>query len=513
MQAKQVPWGVDSGIIVLGTAVGFPGGATQFYTKVWEAKRMELKALLSKISALGHSQYEHCLLRASADVCRVMHLLRTTDTTGVQDCLRRMHHDLLEAVETMLGKTLSQDQAEQTFLPVKMGGLGIKSPLTYQHAARLSAVAGFMRNYQTINSALPCLVEAAAPADFTHHLQHTRSLLGPEVQPLKDWNNNPSSVRLASVRECQSQGWQQRISAQLYKTWKQKGSQRDNCRKALQTPNSAAWLNATPSSYHGTRFGHNDYRLALQWWLGLPILHTMDVGSTCVKCGACLDAWGDHAVTCRANGLTLRHTTIQDWLLSTARAAGIACTKEAALPDGTRPADALFHTWRGGKPLAVDLTVVHPLRPSEPRPTPENMRGLLNREEQAKVTKYQATCDAVGWSFAPLVLHPWGGTTTKGAALLHHLCRLYAEAAHEGMTKSERVERFWQSYTSCIMKSVANQLQGTTYTGPEGPNLPQMIPLDGYGNEVPIAWAPQGAGARKRARGQEEGTTTHQPYQ
>ena len=138
----------------------------------------------------------------------------------------------------------------------------------------------------------------------------------------------------------------------------------------------------------------------------MPLVAPEEVGSKCARCGACLDAWGDNAVPCAKNGLIQRHSEIQDWLLQTARTAVVSCTKEAALPDHTRPADVLLHTWKGAGPTAVDITVVHPLRPSEPRPSPDGVRKILLREEKAKLSKYKATCRAAGWGITPLVIHP-----------------------------------------------------------------------------------------------------------
>ena len=182
--------------------------------------------------------------------------------------------------------------------------------------------------------------------------------------------------------------------------------QRDKCRLALQGPHTAAWLAEAPRAIEGTELDHSDFRLALQWWLGVPILPVEDVGERCAQCSGCLDAFGDHAVACLRNGIQKRHTNIQDWLLSTARQAGFSCTREAALPNLERPGDVLFHNWTGGKPLAVDLTVSHPLRPSEPRPTPDKVRKAMTVEEQLKNAKYTKQCASVGWSFRPLAIHP-----------------------------------------------------------------------------------------------------------
>ena len=143
-----------------------------------------------------------------------------------------------------------------------------------------------------------------------------------------------------------------------------------------------------------------------------------------------------------------------------------------------------FHNWAGGKPLAVDLTVSHPLRPSEPRPTPEKVRKAMATEEQLKSAKYNHSCATVGWTFKPLAIHPFAGVTPEGAQFLHRLARQFAENSTVRETRGERVSHFWVTFTMTVIKEVAAQLKLTTYTGPPGPVLPTLLSCDVYGNEL-----------------------------
>ena len=78
-------------------------------------------------------------------------------------------------------------------------------------------------------------------------------------------------------------------------------------------------MTGLPSATFNTEFEHCDYRLALNWQLGLPLLPADTMGERCAQCGLCLDAFGDHAVSCKGNGITVRHGVIQDWLLERAK--------------------------------------------------------------------------------------------------------------------------------------------------------------------------------------------------
>ena len=134
----------------------------------------------------------------------------------------------------------------------------------------------------------------------------------------------------------------------------------------------------------------------------------------------------------------------------------------------------------------MDITVSHPLRPSEARPTPEKARKALVLEEQLKCNKYQVKCATAGWSFKPLAMHPFVGMTANGVQFLHRLSRLYAENTTVKPTRSEKVAFFWHTFTVTVMKEVTRQLRLTTYTGPQGPMIPYAIPVDEAGNEVPL---------------------------
>jgi hypothetical protein len=482
-QTTVCPFTQGSGVVVLGSPVSFPDPEAAYLKAYWAAKLSEMRLLVDRIGTLGHSQMEHALLRASADAARVTHLLRSTNTRACLPALQSIHDLLSQGVESLLGKALTPDQLFQAFLPCKMGGLGIKSPLHQVLPGRLSAIVSYLKDREDGHCPVPDQVRQTVPPDFVAILTDARAELGASVEPLSSWVANPLTAATASHRDSTQQKWADQLWQRQFRTWKTTGSHRELCRKALQTPNTASWLSCSPNANDNTLFEHCDYKVALQWWMGVPIAPETEVGATCPLCGACQDAWGDHAVTCRNNGITQRHSSVQQWLLTTARQAGVPCVQEAMLPDGRRPGDVLLQRWAGQGPRAVDLTVVHPLRPSSARPTVERVRESLLREEKAKEDKYRDACHAHHWAFQPLVFHPWAGTTPQGAVFLHRLCRLHAENAEHPPLKPDRVRMFWQTLTCTIMGEVARQLRSTSYTGPTDPLLSDSPAVDAAGND------------------------------
>lgn len=82
-------------------------------------------------------------------------------------------------------------------------------------------------------------------------------------------------------------------------------------------------------------------------------------------CGADSDKFGDHATVCGGQRVRIvRHNHLRDVLLQTAQSADLAPRREErAILSGNnnRPADVFIPGWAGGKPAALDVTVVSPL--------------------------------------------------------------------------------------------------------------------------------------------------------
>ena len=134
--------------------------------------------------------------------------------------------------------------------------------------------------------------------------------------------------------------------------------------QSCSLPHAGDWLNAVPSSSLCLHFMDREFRVCLQYWLGVPIFEEG------VKYGAChsaADPFGDHQVGCGGNGdRILRHNTICDSIFHAARSAALAPRKEvpSLIPGSqSRPADILLPNWERGQPAAMDVTVISSLQP------------------------------------------------------------------------------------------------------------------------------------------------------
>ena len=97
-----------------------------------------------------------------------------------------------------------------------------------------------------------------------------------------------------------------------------------------------------------------------------------------------MDPAGDHALSCATNGTYRRHNHLRDRLFTLSQLAGWTPELEQTIPGSRcRPADLLLRS-AASRPLAVDVTVSHPLRSSAPSAVREGRSSAAGEVERAK---------------------------------------------------------------------------------------------------------------------------------
>ena len=160
--------------------------------------------------------------------------------------------------------------------------------------------------------------------------------------------------------------------------------------------------------------------MLMKWWLGCPLFpaHTHP---QCPLCGDSMDSFGDHLLCCKKSGFLQRHSAIVRHLWHMSTAAGFRAETEVAIGGNTRPADLLLPHWKGGGPLAIDVTVVHPLAPSIPLQTVKTGREALDRAEKDKDDKHGEVCTQSNIPFTPFVLSTFGALSSSSDAFFNDL--------------------------------------------------------------------------------------------
>ena len=176
---------------------------------------------------------------------------------------------------------------------------------------------------------------------------------------------------------------------------------------ALSTalPHAGDWLMVVPSSTLGLHLHDREFRLCIDYWLGLRIM-SRELPCSCCPDGKLADPMGDHQVGCGGNGDRIhRHDSLRDALFSAAQSAALAPRREvpALIPgSSSRPADVFLPNWCRGRSAALDVTVISTLQSLTAFGASTTQGHALKVGEERKMVAHHLECQAVRVTFVPL---------------------------------------------------------------------------------------------------------------
>ena len=238
-----------------------------------------------------------CLLRNVLTIPKVLYTLRTSPCFLVP-ALHDFDSLLRSLLGTILDVNLSACAWTQVSLPVRAGGLGVRSSTQLAPSAYLALAAGCAHLVRQIwplrllNSPFPTATEALVvwqqghkePAPCTPDSSHQKAWDGPLV----------TAAAEALVREAPDE------LAQA-------------CLLASQRKESGEWLHAPPMSAIGLRMDDEVLQVAVGLCLGVALCRP----HKCHQCGAEVDHLGLHGLSCRrSQGRHTRHAAVNYLLFS-----------------------------------------------------------------------------------------------------------------------------------------------------------------------------------------------------
>ena len=140
-----------------------------------------------------------------------------------------------------------------------------------------------------------------------------------------------------------------------------------------------------------------------------------------------MDPFGDHALSCASCGRYARHNRLRQAVAFEYQQAGQAYRVEVGLPGLlSRPADILAVEPEEASPSAVDVSVVHPLRPSAAlAASAEVIPGVLAEAREAeKMAATGGACAAAGWRLVPVCAETTGAWGPAAKRAVRRLIRL-----------------------------------------------------------------------------------------
>ena len=130
----------------------------------------------------------------------------------------------------------------------------------------------------------------------------------------------------------------------------------------------------------------------------------------------------------------MRHnaTRARDALFEAAQSAALAPTREASgvvVDSHSRPADILLPTWRCGRPAALDVHVVSPLRDLTLCAAASTPGHALNVGVQRKLAAHLSDCRAAGMDFVPVVVETLGGLSEDAISTVRAIGKAISKRA------------------------------------------------------------------------------------
>ena len=358
-----------------------------------EKKRDELERLTSRLEEID-AHPALILLKNCFALPKLMYVLRTSPAFRFLEHLRGIDELIKKCVSAVSNTHLTDESWRQARLPVRHGGLGIRtcedissSAFLASHYATKDLVERILRpsnldRQLDPQDALQCWQSRAPniplPADLKSQRLWDDLLCKLVAQHLLDEADQVSRARLLSARE----------------------------------DGTGAWLHAIPSPALGTLMDNECLRIAVALRVGAAVCQP----HRC-RCGREVDSLGHHTLSCTYSaGRNPRHAALNDIVKRALVAAGIPSHLEPRgldRGDGRQPDGVTVFPYRHGKPLTWDATCTDTFAATNVNQCALQAGHAANAAETRKRLKYQTLTDR--YIFQPVSVETTGvlGGSTK----------------------------------------------------------------------------------------------------
>jgi hypothetical protein len=227
---------------------------------------------------------------------------------------------------------LNDDQWTQASLPVKAGGLGIRSAASLAPSAFLAASAA--------------TAELQSQILMTSDIESSKYI----TAALALWGNLSSSAAPSCPASFKQHNWDRPVVDTFQGRLLANPANKARL-LAVSAEHSSDWLHALPISSCGLRLSDEAIRVAV----GLRLGTSLCLPHAC-PCGAPVDPMGTHGLSCKTSGARItRHNVLNDVIHRALIKAGVPSTKEPAgliRADGKRSDGVTQIPWASGKSLA-----------------------------------------------------------------------------------------------------------------------------------------------------------------
>lgn len=424
------------------TLLGCPIGPSNYCDDAFSKRVRKVKESLSRLSDLEDSQMEMALLRSCLALPKVSFSLRSCPPDYIREGTAIFDDALRDALSDIAGSPLSDWAWLKASLPSSYGGLNIRRASLHAPAAYVSSLAQSCGLIDRILEHTP---------DHSIHLASS-------ISALSDAAGRPDWVSMDDIDvPLRQRPLSHSIDEATHQVLLSSAPDTRSSALALSTslPHAGDWLNVVPSTSLGLHLHDKEFRLCLQYWLGLRMAED---GTTCPVCQRLADGYGDHQVGCGGNGDRIyRHNSIRDAIFSAAQSAALAPRKEAPslIPgSSSRPADVYLPNWKRGQPAALDITVISTMQQQTLAGASITPGHALQVGDERKMAAHAGSCRAVGVQFIPLVVETLGGWSQDAIDTISSIGRLQGQRL--GIPPPESTSHLFQRLAITLWKGNAS---------------------------------------------------------
>ena len=351
------------------------------------------------------------LLKNSLAVPRLQFTLRTAPCF-VGSSLKSFDGVVRSALSRSLNLAMDDQAWEQASLPVRWGGLGVRSAEALSTSAYLSSRAASQELMGVILPATFLSVSDQYAPEARRRWDESKGIAPPDPGTTihqRAWDDAFCSAKSQELRG----GATPETLARLL---------------ACSSDGSGSWLHALPSATLGLRLSNEEVRIAVGLRLGAPIVRP----HTC-QCGQAVLANGVHGLSCKKSaGRHLRHSLANDVIARAFRSADTPADLEPTgllRGDGKRPDGATRIPWSHGKCLLWDFTCPDTLAPSHIPHSSTAAGSAAGEAESRKISKYSALLPS--FDFSPVAIETLGAWGPGALAFVKDLGSRIASTSGE----------------------------------------------------------------------------------
>ena len=390
---------------------------------------------------------EFVLLKSCLGTQKMIYLLRTSPLWKRPDLLKEIDDVIRRSLEKVVNAPLSEDAFVQAALPIRYGGVGIRSVLSLALPCYLSSVASVEDQVLLTIGNVSSWQELRSQAEARWLERSGRSEVVANRRKQRDWDEPLCSVTLERIKLTEDKATRARILG-------------------VSTPESGQWLNARPSIQLNTFLSDEEFTAAMALRLGLPLFEPHD----CSFCGDAVTSEGTHGLRCRFSvGRMERHYEGNNIIKKAFARINIPSKLEprgiTRNPDRNDRPDGVTHIpFERGRKIAWDFVCADTLAPSYINATSQNARAAAENRALHKQTIY-STLDADIYEFVPFAVETTGAIGKAAIDLINRIGKKEALITGNPLSKSWLSQRLsiaiQRSNAHCMMATLSPIHQGS----------------------------------------------------